>query len=420
MNEDFLQYIWRTRQFNGVNLKTAEQIDLDIIDFGVFNTNAGPDFLHAKIRMQEIVWTGHIEIHVKSSDWYKHKHSADPAYRNVILHVVYDNDAPVILENRVLPCLELKFRIPKIYLGNYKKLLSGNQLWIPCQDLLTDIPNIMQQSWLDRLGMERVMSKARESSKLLDHLQQDWETCFYIYLAKYMGGTVNGHAFQRLAESVPLSIIRKNSHRPDYLLALFLGQSGLLGEHYLSAYQEKLMPLYQFLQSKYNLIPMQKLEWKLSRMRPGSFPHHRIIQLISIRGLGNSLFSELPAKLESYQVKDQLFIFNPEFEKFLPNPSKRYNISADLAQHLIINAFIPLYVLFTEYYYPFQSREKLITILENLRPEKNNITHGWNKCGIKAAHAFHSQGLIQLKKYYCERKNCLKCAFGHAIIQGEK
>jgi len=420
MNEDFLQYIWRTRQFNCSKLTTTEQFNLEIIDFGIYNTNAGPDFLQAKIKIQEIIWTGHIEIHINSSDWYKHKHSSDPAYQNVILHVVYHMDIPVILNGRTIPSLELKYRIPKIYYSNYKKLISGNQRWIPCQDLLNSITPVLQQSWLDRLGMERIMSKAREASKLLHLLNQDWETCFYILLAKYLGGTVNGHAFQRLAESVPLSIIRKNSHRPDYLLALFLGQSGLLGEYYLSEYHRKLGPLYEFLRTKYSLKPMQKVEWKFSRMRPGSFPHHRIIQLSSIQGLGNSLFSELKEKLNEYQAKDQLICLNPEFDHFLLHQIRKTKISTELSQHLIINAFIPLYVLYTEYYQPFYSREKLIKILENLKPEKNKITLGWNKYGIKPVHAFHSQGLIELKKSYCEKKNCLKCAFGHMIIQGGK
>ncbi len=420
MNEDFLQYIWRTRLFNFANLTTTEEIKIEIIDFGMYNKNAGPDFLHAKIKMQEIIWTGHIEIHVKSSDWYKHKHSEDPAYKNIILHVVYDMDIHIILNNRTLPCLELKSRIPKIYFNNYKKLNSSILKWTPCQDFLVSIPTVLQQSWLDRLGMERLIFKAQETSKLLHHLNQDWETCFYILLSKYMGGTVNGHAFQRLAESVPLSLIRKNSHRPDYMLALFLGQSGLLSEHYLPDYHSTLESLYQFLRIKYNLTPMQKLEWKWSRMRPKSFPQHRIIQLISIRGLGNSLFTELMEKLEENNPKNSLFSLNPEFDKLLQNSESKNYISSDLSQHLMINAFIPLYILFIEYYRPYNSKEKLITILENMYPEKNNITIGWNKYGIKASHAFHSQGMIQLKKAYCEPKNCLKCAFGHTIIQGVK
>src|ERR1700757_5222610 len=95
--EDFLHYVWKFRLFDKADLKTVDGDEIEIHSVGIHNTDAGPDFQNARIRIGGTVWAGNVEVHVPSSDWVKHNHTTDKAYDNVILHVVYRDDAPVIL-----------------------------------------------------------------------------------------------------------------------------------------------------------------------------------------------------------------------------------------------------------------------------------------------------------------------------------
>ena len=94
--EDFLHYLWKFRLFDNTDLKTVDGEVIHIYSAGIHNTHSGPDFSNARIRIGDTTWAGNVEIHVPSSDWRKHNHANDEAYKNVILHVVYRDDEPVI------------------------------------------------------------------------------------------------------------------------------------------------------------------------------------------------------------------------------------------------------------------------------------------------------------------------------------
>ncbi|HZX75280.1 MAG TPA: DUF2851 family protein [Cyclobacteriaceae bacterium] len=89
MNESFLHYIWQLQYFDKKDLRTTDGEAITITAPGKGNTNAGPDFLTAKIRIGDIDWAGSVEIHTNASAWMSHGHDEDSAYDNVILHVVW-------------------------------------------------------------------------------------------------------------------------------------------------------------------------------------------------------------------------------------------------------------------------------------------------------------------------------------------
>ena len=134
MREEFLYYLWENR-LTDKNLQTTEGESVEVVATGYRNTDSGPDFLEAKIQIGDKLWAGHVEIHVKSSDWKRHGHQADKAYKNVILHVVYENDTQV----NNLPTLELKGRFDATLFTNYQRFV-GAKTWIPCASSIAKVP----------------------------------------------------------------------------------------------------------------------------------------------------------------------------------------------------------------------------------------------------------------------------------------
>ena len=101
-----MQYVWQHRLWMAQAMFTVDGRKVQVIDPGRLNTDAGPDFFNAKVKIDGEMWVGNIEIHVRASDWFRHHHDIDKAYDNVILHVVEKDDMPVRRSNgEVIPQL---------------------------------------------------------------------------------------------------------------------------------------------------------------------------------------------------------------------------------------------------------------------------------------------------------------------------
>lgn len=415
--ESFLHYVWRLKRFDFSQLITTEGEKLHILDWGQYNTNAGPDFLNARISIGFTLWIGHIEIHVKSSDWLKHGHQ----YDNVILHVVLEEDEWIYNSSGCrLPCLELKKRIPRKLLSSYQKLIH-NEFWIPCQHHFPKVNPITKDLWLERLLVDRLEDRLAIQKERLTANTHDWEETFYQFLARGLGMKVNAEAMDELSQRVPLAIIRKHKHSLFQLEALFFGQSGLLREKMEEAYPQKLMQEFRFLSQKFRLHPMTGAQWNFLRLRPANFPTIRIAQLATLHYQTDNLFQKtlvaesLPELNNMLDLKLSNYWYDHyHFNNISKGRFKRLGTSSK--QSLIINTVVPFLFLYAQERQNEEVKHKTMRWLEQLPPERNNIIRQWQKLGVDPASAFQTQALLQLKSKYCDRKRCTECSIGHSIL----
>ena len=425
MKEELLHYVWRTKRFEFLNLKTTAGEPLEILQFGVYNTDAGPDFFNARVQIGDTIWAGNIEMHLKASDWYKHQHQHDRAYDNVILHVVLEEDEVIVRSNNSrIPCMEVKRRISPKLVQNYQKLIRS-AYWIPCQEQLVGISNFTLQFGMERLLIERLLSKASRMTSVLQEQKNDWDDVFYRFLARNFGLKVNAIPFEDLARTLPLRLLLKHKDRLFQIEALLFGQSGLLEDEFEDTYPRKLKQEYAFLRQKYSLQPLKKESWKFLRLRPANFPTIRIAQLATLIYQSHALFGKVLAAANIKEIENMFEVKLSNYWKDHYRFDKLSTVKAKKALgkstiHLfVINTIAPFLLLYGQQSGEEKFKDKALQLLEELPAEKNRIIRGWEALGITPESAYQSQALLQLKGQYCDRYKCLDCAIGHAILSRE-
>ncbi|MGJ8743725.1 DUF2851 family protein [Polaribacter sp.] len=422
MKEDFLHYVWKYKLFSLNDLQTTTHTKITILKSGLHNKNAGPDFLNAQLLLDEQLWAGNVEIHLKSSDWYAHNHETDVNYDAVILHVVWEDDVPVFMKNNApLPTLVLKGLVQRILLTKYQELFSTQSRWIPCEENINSVHNFILENWKERLFFERLERKSSEIKGFLVAENNNYEAVLFQLLAKNFGLKVNGDSFLRLATSMPFSVLQKVCLNKHQLAALLFGQAGFLADSIDVDYHQKLKVEYQFLQQKYKLTPISKHVFSFFRMRPHNFPTIRIAQLIILYHQHQKLFSKC---LEIKDVKDFYKLFSVEvalfwkthytFEKSSKQSSKK--LTTSFVDLLLINTIIPLQFLYKKEQGTINENE-FLGLMKKLKPEKNGIISKFDTLHIKANNAFETQSLLELKNNYCAAKKCLECAIGVNVLK---
>ena len=424
MNEEFLYYVWKYKIFTDINLQTSDAKEVSILKAGIHNKNSGPDFLNAQVKIDHQLWAGNVEMHVKSSDWYLHKHEEDTNYDAVILHVVWEHDVDVFMKNnKALATLELKNFVSKELLENYNSLVYHQQKFIPCENQLTTIDEFLLNNWLERLYFERLEHKSTFIKELLLDTNADFEAVLFQLLAKNFGLKVNGEPFLQLATSMDFSVVRKERFDLEQLTALFFGQAGFLEEDLEEHYHQQLKEKYRYLKHKHKhkLNFISKNTFQFFRMRPQNFPTIRIAQLASLLYTHQNLFS----KLMNINKKEDFYdLFSFEVDAFwkthftFESDSKKSpkKLTKSFVDLIIINTIIPLKFVY------LQSRgvvgeNGIIQLIKQVSSEKNNIISNFAALEIKAKNAMESQALIQLKNNYCTKKRCLQCAIGNSLLR---
>ncbi|PHI19430.1 hypothetical protein CEQ90_12990 [Lewinellaceae bacterium SD302] len=422
MREDFLHFLWRTAAFDLHQLRTTAYEQIEIINFGLHNSNAGPDFNGARLKINGMNWAGHVEIHIRSSDWYAHGHQSDPAYDNVILHVVLEEDRPVYRANgEQIPCLELKGRVPARLINNYWRLMH-NEYWIPCQTQLDSVSELVRRQWLDRLLRERLARRSAELEQRLEDGRRDWEEVFYQSIARSLGGKVNADAMEMLARSIPLRVLLRHKHSQLQVEALLFGQSGLLPEDSEEDYPQVLLREYRLLAIKYELRPLPVAVWRYLRLRPANFPTIRIAQLARLIVTSGQLFGKTLAAANTRELEN---MYNVELSNYWRNhhrfgqESKRSfkRLGISTIHSILINTVAPLLELYGKLRDDESIREQAIDLLNSVPAEKNNLISKWAANGMKAHDAADTQALLELKKYYCDRSRCLECSIGCTLLK---
>lgn len=422
MKEDFLHYVWKYKLFDTSNLLTTNDEVITILNSGLHNTDAGPDFFNGQLKIGETVWGGNIEIHINSSDWLVHQHQKDKAYNNVVLHVVFNDDKIIYdVHNNPIPTLELKNLIsPKLITKN--KYLQGSKDWIACQNQIDIVDEFTINTWLNRLAIERLERKSEEIKLTLQQNKNDWEQTFYQYLFKYFGLKVNALPFEQLAINTSVKIAEKHNSLTS-IEALYFGQAGFLEDNIKDEYYVRLQKEYHFLKAKFGLQFIDKSLWKLMRLRPANFPTIRISQLANLLNNETRLFAKIISINSLAEVEKLFKVCSSDYWEehyqfgILAEKSNAKQVGKTLINSLIINVVVPFMFVYGKQKQDEKLMDKAINFLENVKAEKNSIIDKWNKLNVNSNNAMHSQALIELKNNYCSQKKCLNCNIGSKILQ---
>ena len=420
MNEDLFQFLWQHSLYQAAGLTTQDGDTVTVITPGTRNRDSGPDFTEARIRLGNTLLVGNVELHLRTSDWLKHGHSIDPAYKNLVLHVVMEEDVPNPVPGT--PLLVLKDRISAVLVARYSDLMD-NLKKLPCAGHHNGVKFIIKEQWLSSLLAERWEQKLGEWNVLLQHTAEDWRNLLYYRMAANFGFKVNTEAFLMLAQSLPLNVIARHRDNAFQVEALVFGQSGFLQQTWEDKYPNDLRKEYDYLRKKYGLSPLPVHLWKFLRMRPANFPTIRLAQFSALLQQSVHLFSKI---VETHAVRDILPLLEVTASEYwdthykFDEPQKSATkkiLGITSVYNIIINTIAPIQFLYAARQGNYDLHEEALQLLENVPPEKNHIVEIWETNGWHASNAAHSQSLIQLYNQYCSKKRCLECAIGLQIFR---
>ena len=419
--EKLMQYVWKHRLWRSEDMVTNTGKKVRVVDPGLLNTDAGPDFFNAKIEIDGHMWVGNVEMHYRATDWKRHRHDSDKAYDSVILHVVAKDDAPVRRTNgELIPQLVLE--VSPQFNADYASLV-GATIEVPCATKIKQVPHLTIVEWVEGLAFERLHGKVERIHQLLDSFNGSWEDVCYVTLARNFGFGINNDAFERLARRTPLRLLGKHSDSVLQIEALLFGQAGMLDaqKQGMDSYYNQLCTEYAFLSNKFQLTPMEKESWKLFRIRPQNFPYRRIAMLAQFIEGGFRMMNRI---LEAEGEKEMRALFEVELSGYWtkhytfgkPNERATATLSRNSIDIILINTVAPLLYAYGELTGNYEMPDKAIKLLEDLRAESNSIVSHFVAYGIDCPDALTSQALVQLKREYCDARKCIYCKIGHHLL----
>lgn len=402
-------------------MKTTTNDSLVIRSFGHYNTNSGPDFLDAKVEINGFLWVGNIEIHVHASEWNQHGHNGDPHYQNVILHVVFEEDDVIYLDDGSrLPCFTLRNRIPKKALSTYFQL-KRKAAWIPCGSLIHLVPDHIFHLSKTALLATRLENRALKNCDDLKLSKGDFSELLYQKLAWSFGLAVNGDAFSTLAKTTPYKILLKHRDNLTQLEALLFGQSGLLPAFSQDPYVLELKREYAFLKTKYSLQPMNLANWRFMRMRPAGFPTLRIAQFSNfihrIPRIDEIIFNSKIKLIQSYFRAPASNYWTNHYRFEQPSKSSEKRLGMSKVNSIVINVCAPMIFTYGVWKSEESYKQRAIELLYNTQAEDNKVIRNWEALGLSVENAADSQALLELKKTLCDNFGCLSCKIGHHLIR---
>ena len=423
MTESFLHYLWKNRLFRFLEAKTTDGEPVSIIFPGYHNTDAGPDFKHAIIQIGVIKWAGDVEIHLRSSDWFRHKHQFDEKYKSVTLHVVYEHDCEVERQpGEYFPTLELKNLIPEEMFARYEQLVTSSNT-MGCFGMIDQLDSLHARSVMSAMAVERLLHKQQRVAETVQKCSGDWNEAFYRHLALGFGFKTNAPAFELLSLSLPYKIISRHIDSSLQVSALVFGQAGLLNEQPVDGYHDQLKYEYDYLRYKYQLVPIESHHWNLLRLRPPNFPCVRLAQFVA-------LLCKIPKMMQevldhpNVEYIQHLFVVEADDywrshyhfgkENLLPHGVLLGKSSVSL---LLINTVVPFLFAFYKFKGEDHNLERVLQMLEELPFEDNKLTRCFSESPFPKESALESQALIELIQNYCKKQRCLECAIGESILR---
>ena len=420
MKEDFLHHLWLYKRLDITQLQTTTGEPLQILHFGHYLQSAGPDFFNAQLIIGDQKWAGNIEMHLKSSDWYLHNHQSDVNYDNVILHVVWEHDIDVFRKNNeAIPVLELKYYVSKEQIKQYQNLFRPKS-WINCENELALVDKFLIQNWQERLFFERLEQKSQVVKDWLLETQNDWEQVTFGLLFKNFGLNSNGAPFFAIAKEIPFSIVRKERENLQHLEALFFGISGLLESDFEDKYPKTLQQNWWYLKQKYQLKTASQ-EVQFFKLRPDNFPTIRLAQLAALFHKHHSVFQLLSVNSNMKELRELFTVsaskyWETHYQFDKESPKKRKQLSSEFIDLLLVNTILPLQFSYADYQ-GTDKTEDLLGLIQQVKAESNTVISKFESIGITSENAFQTQALLQLKKNYCQKNQCLHCQIGIHLLK---
>ncbi len=424
--EKLLQHIWQHRLWMPEKLETVSGETVEVLDPGLLNHDAGPDFFNAKLRIDGRTWAGNVEVHVRASDWKRHGHDSDPAYGTVILHVVGSDDARITRDDgSEIP--QLVLHCAERYKELLDKLMDRPEYELACFRQLENVPQIYRTDWLTALAFERIHSKTERLIETMQRTDGQWRAAFFVTLARGLGFGINGEPFERLALATPLNVLLRHQGDCHVIESILFGQAtllngaetaGMLETEYLNSLRRD----YDFFRQKYHLQQPSGLAWKMARMRPQNFPHRRIAWLAAVLAQGFNIAADLASVKDIDSARElfstELNTFWASHFSFAPTTASSSNpcLSRSAIDILIINVIVPAMQAYATLYGNKENLRECSQILQSLPPEDNRIVRLFRSAGIDCPDAFTSQALVQLRRAYCEPRKCLYCRFGMRFL----
>lgn len=431
--EDLVRYVWKHRLFPLTPLLTTDGQEVEVIHPGMENRSDGPDFFNAKVKIAGTLWVGNVEIHGKASDWLLHGHDINKRYDSVVLHVAGMVDREIVrTDGTPIPQLELK--VPEHIINNYAELRKTDH-YPPCYRVIPELGNIVIHSFLSSLLYERLDMRSTQIAQRYEAHDKNWDDALFSTIARNFGFGTNGDAFDEWARRMPFRAVDKHADNLQQIEALFFGQAGLLEEDSVPTYYKEALASdgyfqtlrreYTFLAHKFDLRPMDYTTWRLLGMRPANFPHVRLAQLAMLYHERRISVSKLLAATDKSSLTELLRVgTSPYWDThytFASTPSAptKKRVTDNAVTLLLINSVAPFYYSYGRRKDSEQHCEQAVALLEQLKAENNYIIRGWIDCGLIVKHAADSQALIQLKKQYCDRRDCLRCRIGYEYLKKE-
>lgn len=429
--EQLVRYVWKHRLFPLIPLQTTEGMAVEVVDQGIENRNDGPDFFNAKVKINGTLWVGNVEIHGKASDWMLHGHDSNKRYDTVVLHVVSKADRDIVRTDGT-PIAQLELEIPEHIRNNYDELRKTDS-YPPCYRVIPELSQFTVHSFLTSLLYERLNTRAVQIHERYEAHDKNWDDALFATLARNFGFGTNGEAFDEWARRMPFRAVDKHVDNLLQVEALFFGQAGLLDENAVPRYYQEalnndsyfhsLKREYAFLSHKFDLRPMDYTAWRLLGMRPANFPHVRLAQLAMLYHKGHISMSRLMSATDRTALTDLLRVEASDYWDThyvfacTPSKPKKKGVTDNVVNLILINTIAPFYYSYGRRKDSEQHYEHAIALLEQLKAENNYIIREWAICGLTVKSAADSQALMELRKRYCDRRDCLRCRIGYEYLK---
>ena len=409
MQEFELYRQWQSLTDSGAYPLANGQV-LQVIHSGKLNTARGPDFRSARFILNGVTYQGDVECHVRAEDWYRHQHHLDPAFANVLLHVIapgQETSQPVThtLSSDPIPTVSLpSFRSPQT-----ERVCAAGSDALPV---------------IHALGRERFLDKSRRLEHLLHTFSA--ERIFYDMGLTVLGYGGNETGFRMLARHLPWSWFNRfiQTHSQQTIEAVCLGQAGLL--HNTPAYSAQLNALFKACQPALEYQPLPGTIWQFAGIRPQNYPSFRLAGWSTLYSRQARPFSTLYERLCDRLPLSELQRFINAFFQFPcppywqthysfqkerpPAAGSRYCFGVSRINEFLINLVLPLaYALarqsgsagFAEYVLAFYAGLRQPGLYGRLKRTFPGLA------SVRRIQAM--QGLLHLQQHYCFSKACGLC-----------
>lgn len=444
INESFISRIWETPSYYETTLLTTENKVVEILDYGEKNSDAGPDFKDAQIRIDGILYSGDIEIHCNFQGWKQHNHKDDNKYNKVILQVVFwDEDDE---ERREIPRVKKSRHISTVILSKFLKQ-SIHTIWkdiinnpsskfkIPCYPNVLELDDEFKKEVIKDFGFKRLRYKTIRLRNRLDDFHENrnkkftWEIMLFEFICEALGYSKNKSQFLKLARSLHYEEFENDKLFID---AVLFGAAGFL--HDLKFKDEYISVLKAIWNNAKNIkFPetLDKSEWNFFRLRPSNFPTVRLayasglLYKILFEGFLKQIISIFNNEKKIYNKLLELFL-NVEISDYWKNhynfgketKSKTKYIGKERINDIIANVIIPLAYLYTLEFEIQDTKVKVLEFYSSLKCiNTNEITRVMEaQMEVTSKTILEEQGLIHLHNFYCIKGKCYECRIGEKIF----